>query len=63
MVDRTIQTSADMTAVRVAYAEQIKSGNTPKNACILATIVYQQRQPTVSFDDARSLVKLLLHAN
>ncbi|PPR20365.1 MAG: hypothetical protein CFH40_01986 [Alphaproteobacteria bacterium MarineAlpha10_Bin3] len=63
MVDRTIQTSADMTAVRVAYAEQIKSGNTPENACILATIVYQQRQPTVSFDDARSLVKLLLHAN
>jgi hypothetical protein len=63
MVDRTIQTSADMTAVRAAYAEQIKSGNTPENACILATIVYQQRQPTVSFDDARSLVKLLLHAN
>ena len=63
MVDRTIQTSADMTAVRVAYAEQIKSGNTPENACILATIVYQQHQPTVSFDDARSLVKLLLHAN
>ena len=53
MVDRTIQTSADMTAVRVAYAEQIKSGNTPENACILSTIVYQQRQPTVSFDDAR----------
>ena len=63
MVDRTIQTSADMTAVRAAYAEQIKSGNTPENACILATIVYQQRQPTVSFDDARSLVNLLLHAN
>ena len=63
MVDRTLQTSADMTAVRAAYAEQIKSGNTPENACILATIVYQQRQPTVSFDDARSLVKLLLHAN
>ena len=52
-----------MTAVRTAYAEQINFGNTPENAYVLATIVYQQRHPTVSFDDARSLVKLLLHAN
>ena len=63
MVDRTIQTSANMTAVRTAYAEQINSGNTPENAYVLATIVYQQRQPTVSYDDAHYLVKLLLHAN
>jgi len=63
MVDRTIQTSANMTAVKTAYAEQINSGNTPENAYVLATIVYQQRQPTVSYDDAHSLVKLLLHAN
>ena len=63
MVDRTIQTSANMTAVRTAYAEQINSGNTPENAYVLATIVCQQCQPTVSYDDAHSLAKLLLHAN
>jgi hypothetical protein len=56
-----IQSSADKKAIRTAYAEQIDSGSTPENAYVLATIVYQQRQPTVSFNDAHSLVKSLLY--
>jgi RNA polymerase-interacting CarD/CdnL/TRCF family regulator len=61
MADHMTKTSGDMKAIRTAYAEQIDSGSTQENAYVLATIVYQQRQPTVSFNDAHSLVKSLLH--
>ena len=57
---QTTRTSADLAAVKAAYAEQIDSGNTPENAFVLATIVYQQRRPHVSFDEAHALVTDLL---
>lgn len=54
------QTNADVAAIKMAYAEQIASGSTRKNACVLATIAYQQRQPNVCFDEAHALVMKLL---
>ena len=54
------QTSADVAAIKMAYAEQIASGSTPENAFVLATIAYQQRRPNVCFDEAHALVIDLL---
>ena len=43
-------------AARTAYREQIEFGSPPRTALDLATIVFQQRNPTVPVDEARELI-------
>ena len=52
--------SCDHRAVQNAYREQIEFGSAPKSAVDLATIVYLQRHPTVTTENARTRVDEIL---
>ena len=43
-------------AAKSAYQEQIAFGSTPQTALDLATIVYQQRNPRIPTEEARTLI-------
>ena len=47
-------------AAKTAYREQIEFGSPPNTALDLATIVYQQRNPSVPVDEARELIAEVL---
>jgi hypothetical protein len=52
--------SCDQRAVQNAYCEQIEFGSAPKSALNLATIVYLQRHPRVTAENARACVDEIL---
>lgn len=51
-----LQCDAAFGAAKAAYREQIAFGSTPQTALDLATIVYQQRNPRIPTEEARTLV-------